>query len=164
MWDDVRQWEVALAQAGTLQARTITLYGQDVRRFLTWLVWSRRERITQGAPIVPMDYVAQHDSALRKDDWGTDAGDRGDEEARPLQPSGDANLTALLAAVTQHDAQEYRAYLLAHGRGRSAVNRALTSLRLFFSMGEFMCDPGANPYLTNPFDAVTAVPRPPHSG
>lgn len=148
MWDDVRRWEAALAQARTLQARTILLYGQDVRRFLTWLVWSRRERITQGGSIAPLDAVAQHDAA-----------DPGDESAPPLQPVDDANLTTLLAVVTPQDAHAYRAYLLAHGRGRSAVNRALTSLRLFFSMR----DEGGALHASNPFDAVPSVPRPPRA-
>jgi hypothetical protein len=152
MWDDVRRWEAALAQAGTLQARSITLYGQDVRRFLTWLVWSRRKRIAQGEPIAPLDAVAQHDAAH-------DVADRGDEGAPPVQPLNDANLTTLLAAVTPGDARAYRAYLLAHGRGRSAVHRALTSLRLFFSMR----DEGNRPHGSNPFDAVSSVPRPPRA-
>ena len=36
MWDEARQWEESLRAAGKLQARTIALYGQDVRRFLAW--------------------------------------------------------------------------------------------------------------------------------
>ena len=67
-------------------------------------------------------------------------------------------------AMTAYDAQAYRTYLLAHGRGRSAVDRAIASLRLFFSMCDSMCESGARLYPTNPFDAVTAVPRPPRGG
>src|SRR5262245_12163979 len=145
MWNDVRHWETTLSQAGELQARTITLYGQDVRRFLTWLVWRLRERTAHREPI---EQVAQQQSA-----------DPRPPAEREVE-SSDADLTALLSAVTSRDAQAYRAYLLAQGRGRSAVNRALTSLRLFFAMR----DDGAGAHHSSPFDAVSCVPRPPRAG
>ena len=105
MWDAVRRWEAALTQAGAREARTITLYAQDVRRFLTWLVWNTRERIAQGGALPPSDHVAQRDSAERKDDGETGAEDGGDEAATQLQALSDSSLMALLAAVIPHDAQ-----------------------------------------------------------
>jgi site-specific recombinase XerD len=78
----------------------------------------------------------------------------------PVRSSSNGDLTAPLAAVTARDAQAYRAYLLAHERDRSTVKRALTSLRLFFSM----LDDGSGEHPSNPFDAISYVPRPPRAG
>jgi site-specific recombinase XerD len=100
MWDEARRWEAALGAAGELRARTVALYGQDVRRFLAWFAW----------------YVTWHEEELRRRSGGGGA------------PSLD------LDAVTSEEALAYRAYLLEQGLGRSSINRALTSLRLFFAM------------------------------
>jgi site-specific recombinase XerD len=120
MWDEARQWEEPLRAAGKLQARTITLYGQDVRRFLAWFAWR-----------VPKREVEQERAQHREHrDLGT---------------------------ATPEEALAYRVYLLEQGLGRSAVNRALTSLRLFFAMRSEP-SPEAVP---NPFRDIPTVPRPP---
>jgi site-specific recombinase XerD len=121
MWDEARRWEESLSAAGKLQARTIALYGQDVRRFLAWFAWRAPEREVQQER-------AQH------------------REHRDL------------STATPEEALAYRRYLLEQGLGRSAVNRALTSLRLFFAM-RGQPSPGA----PNPFWDVPTVPRPPRN-
>jgi hypothetical protein len=124
MWDEARQWEESLRAAGKLQARTIALYGQDVRRFLAWFVWRVREREVEQER-------AQH------------------REHRDL------------GTATPEEAMAYRMYLLERGLGRSAVNRALTSLRLFFAMRSQLY-PEA-PDSSNPFRDIPTVPRPPRN-
>lgn len=124
MWDEARQWEESLRAAGTLQARTIALYGQDVRRFLAWFAWHVREREMEQER-------AQH------------------REHRDL------------GTATPEEALAYRMYLLKQGLGRSAVNRALTSLRLFFSMRS---QPSSEaPDVSNPFWNIPTVPRSPRN-
>jgi hypothetical protein len=62
-----------------------------------------------------------------------------------------------LGTATPEEALAYRMYLLEQGLGRSAVNRALTSLRLFFAIRSEP-SPEAVP---NPFRDIPTVPRPP---
>jgi hypothetical protein len=129
MWDEARQWEAALGAAGELRARTVALYGQDVRRFLTWFAW----------------YVTQH------------------VEERRRRSGGGGPPSLDLDAVTSEEALAYRAFLLEQGRGRSCVNRALTSLRLFFAMrSDLSPSPSASDtsHAPNPFWDIPSVPRP----
>jgi len=124
MWEEIATWFRALEEQGALAPRTVALYGQDVRRFASWLM--------------------TRDVTYSADPLGAT------EAASGRRP----RVTVVsVQDVTDVDAQAYRAHLLSLGLGRSAINRALSGLRLFFARSGRAGD--------NPFADVPTIPRQP---